>query len=55
MSMELLYTAVTRAQKHLTIFAQEDVTTWIGMSAYAISVFFGLIADVTVPTVIVPS
>jgi len=32
MSMELLYTAVTRAQKHLTIFAQEDVTTFIGLS-----------------------
>ena len=32
MSMELLYTAVTRAQKHLTIFAQEDVTTFIELS-----------------------
>jgi exodeoxyribonuclease V alpha subunit len=32
MSMELLYTAITRAQKHLTIFAQEDVTTFIELS-----------------------
>ena len=32
LSMELLYTAVTRAQKHLTIFAQEDVTTFIELS-----------------------
>lgn len=32
MSMELLYTAVTRAQKHLTIFAQEDVTTFVELS-----------------------
>lgn len=32
LSMELLYTAVTRAQAHLTIFAQEDVTTFIELS-----------------------
>lgn len=32
LSMELLYTAVTRAQTHLTIFAQEDVTTFIELS-----------------------
>lgn len=32
LSMELLYTAITRAQKHLTIFAQEDVSTFIQLS-----------------------
>lgn len=32
MSMELLYTAVTRAQVHLTIFAQDDVSTFIELS-----------------------
>lgn len=32
MSMELLYTGITRAQDHLTIFAQEDVTTFIELS-----------------------
>jgi hypothetical protein len=32
LSMELLYTAVTRAQKHLTIFVQEDVSTFIELS-----------------------
>lgn len=32
LSMELLYTAITRAQNHLTIFAQEDVTTFTQLS-----------------------
>lgn len=32
MSMELLYTGITRSQKHLTIFAQEDVSTFIELS-----------------------
>jgi exodeoxyribonuclease V alpha subunit len=32
LSMELLYTAITRAQTHLTIFAQEDVTTFVELS-----------------------
>jgi exodeoxyribonuclease V alpha subunit len=32
LSMELLYTAITRAQKHLTIFAQDDVTTFLELS-----------------------
>ncbi|KSV16608.1 exonuclease [Dehalococcoides mccartyi] len=32
LSMELLYTAITRAQKHLTIFAQQDITTFIELS-----------------------
>ncbi len=32
LSMELLYTAITRAQNHLTIFAQEDVSTFIELS-----------------------
>ena len=32
LSMELLYTAITRAQRHLTIFAQEDITTFIELS-----------------------
>jgi len=31
MSMELLYTAITRAKKHLTIFAQNDVTTFLSL------------------------
>ncbi len=31
-SMELFYTAITRAQKSLTIFAQEDVTTFIDLT-----------------------
>lgn len=30
--MELLYTAITRAQTHLTIFAQEDISTFIELS-----------------------
>lgn len=29
LSMELLYTAITRAQRHLTILAQEDVSTFV--------------------------
>ncbi|KAA9331147.1 ATP-dependent DNA helicase [Adhaeribacter soli] len=32
LSMELLYTAITRAQTHLTIFAQDDVSTFIELS-----------------------
>lgn len=32
LSMELLYTAITRAQTHLTIFAQEDVSTFSQLS-----------------------
>jgi ATP-dependent exoDNAse (exonuclease V) alpha subunit len=32
MSMELLYTGITRAQKHLTVFVQEDVSTFIELS-----------------------
>lgn len=32
LSMELLYTAITRAQKHLTIFAEDDVTTFLELS-----------------------
>ncbi|RYY77935.1 MAG: exonuclease [Moraxellaceae bacterium] len=32
LSMELLYTAITRAQRHLTIFAQQDVTTFTELS-----------------------
>ncbi len=32
MSMELLYTAITRAQVHLTIFAQDDVTSFIELT-----------------------
>jgi hypothetical protein len=32
LSMELIYTAITRSKKHLTIFAQEDVTTFIELS-----------------------
>lgn len=32
LSMELLYTAITRAQKHLTIFAQKDITVFHNMS-----------------------
>ena len=32
MSMELLYTGITRAQSHLTIFVQEDVSTFIELS-----------------------
>lgn len=32
LSMELLYTAVTRAQKHLTIFVQDDVSTFIELT-----------------------
>lgn len=34
LSMELLYTAITRAQKHLTIFAQEDVTTFFDLAKF---------------------
>ena len=30
--MELLYTAITRAQTHLTIFAQQDVSTFFGLA-----------------------
>ncbi len=29
LSMELFYTAITRARKHLTIFAEEDVSTFL--------------------------
>ncbi len=32
LSMELLYTAVTRAQKHLTIFVQDDISTLIELT-----------------------
>lgn len=32
LSMELMYTAITRAQKKLTIFAQEDVTTFTSLA-----------------------
>lgn len=32
LSMELLYTAITRAQTHLTIFAQQDVSTFIALA-----------------------
>lgn len=32
LSMELLYTAITRAKRHLTIFAQNDVSTFLSMS-----------------------
>lgn len=32
MSMELLYTGITRAQNHLTIFVQDDITTFIELS-----------------------
>ncbi len=32
LSMELFYTAITRAQTNLTIFAQEDVSTFIELS-----------------------
>jgi len=32
LSMELLYTAITRAQKHLTIFIQDDIGTLSNMS-----------------------
>ncbi len=31
-SMELMYTAITRAQKNLTIFAQEDISTFIDLT-----------------------
>ncbi|MEH6957586.1 AAA family ATPase [Neobacillus drentensis] len=31
LSMELLYTAITRAQKHFTIFIQEDVSTLLSL------------------------
>jgi len=32
LSMELIYTAITRAQNHLTVFVQEDVSTFIGLT-----------------------
>ena len=32
LSMELLYTALTRAQKHVTVFLQEDISTLTTMS-----------------------
>jgi exodeoxyribonuclease V alpha subunit len=32
LSMELIYTAITRAQKHLTIFVQEDISTFIELT-----------------------
>ena len=32
LSMELIYTAITRAQKHLTILAQEDISTFLALS-----------------------
>ena len=32
LSMELLYTGITRAQKHLTIFAQEDISSFTILS-----------------------
>jgi len=32
LSMELLYTAITRTKKNLTIFAQQDVTTFVELS-----------------------
>ncbi|MGD9567047.1 MAG: AAA family ATPase [Sedimentibacter sp.] len=32
LSMELLYTAITRAQKHLTMFIQDDIGTLVNLS-----------------------
>ena len=32
LSMELLYTALTRAKKHITIFAQNDISTFLSLT-----------------------
>ena len=38
LSMELLYTAITRAKKHITIFAQEDISTFLSLTRIESSV-----------------